>query len=131
MFFGGFPGFGAGTQCLNQTADFLGSESPSDQGGDIDNKALYDALGVPQNATQEEIKKAYRKLAIKHHPDKGGDPEKVIKIGIFVIRQFKEITAAYEVLSNPEKRQLYDKYGIDGVRGEGGADDRTDLIIIF
>lgn len=100
MFFGGgFPGFGGGTDD--------GSE-PSN--GDIENKALYECLGVPQNATPDEIKKAYRKLAVKYHPDKGGDPEK-----------FKEINAANEVLSNPEKREIYDKYGIEGLREGGGG----------
>jgi len=63
-------------------------------------------------------KKSYRKKAVKLHPDKGGDPE-----------QFKELTAAYEVLSNPEKRELYDKYGIDGVReGGGGMDPFADIL---
>jgi DnaJ family protein A protein 2 len=102
MFFSGFPGFG------HQERD----ESP-EMSADPDNKALYDCLGVAKEATQDEIKKAYRKLAIKHHPDKGGDVEK-----------FKEITAANEVLSDPEKRELYDKYGIDGIRdgGQGGMD---------
>lgn len=72
---------------------------------------FYETLGVPKNASADEIKKAYRKLAVKHHPDKGGDPEK-----------FKDINAAYEVLSNPEKRELYDKYGVDGLREGGGGD---------
>jgi DnaJ family protein A protein 2 len=99
MFFGGgFPGFGGG-------------ESP-ESNVDADTQALYDVLGVPKTATQDEIKKAYRKQAVKLHPDKGGDPEK-----------FKELNAANEVLSNPEKRAMYDKYGIDGVRDGAGGDD--------
>lgn len=57
----------------------------------------YSILGINKNASQDEIKKAYRKLAIKHHPDKGGDPE-----------QFKKISEAYETLSDPEKREQYD-----------------------
>lgn len=60
----------------------------------------YKALGVPRNATADEIKKAYRKLARKHHPDAGGDESK-----------FKEINEAYEVLSDEKKRDLYDQYG--------------------
>lgn len=60
----------------------------------------YKTLGVPRNATADEIKKAYRKLARKHHPDAGGDEAK-----------FKEINEAYEVLSDDEKRNLYDQYG--------------------
>ncbi len=60
----------------------------------------YKILGVPRNAEQDEIKKAYRKLARKHHPDAGGDEAK-----------FKEINEAYEVLSDEKKRQIYDQYG--------------------
>lgn len=60
----------------------------------------YKTLGVSRNATDEEIKKAYRKLARTSHPDAGGDEEK-----------FKEINEAYEVLSDKKKRQLYDQYG--------------------
>lgn len=60
-------------------------------------------LGVDKKSTHAQIKKAYHKKALKEHPDKGGDPEK-----------FKEVTAAYEVLTDPEKRDLYDKYGEDG-----------------
>lgn len=63
-------------------------------------KDYYEILGVPKNASQEEIKKAFYKLAHKYHPDKGGDVEK-----------FKEINEAYQVLSNPEKRAQYDKFG--------------------
>lgn len=60
----------------------------------------YKTLGVPRNATNDEIKKAFRKLARKHHPDAGGDEAK-----------FKEINEAYEVLSDEKKRKLYDQYG--------------------
>jgi DnaJ-class molecular chaperone len=65
----------------------------------------YEVLGVPRNATQEEIKKAYRHLAKKYHPDFNKDPEAQEK--------FKEINEAYQVLSDPEKRKLYDQYGHD------------------
>jgi DnaJ family protein A protein 2 len=80
-------------------------------------------LGVDKKATTEEIRKAFRKKALKEHPDKGGDPDK-----------FKEVTAAYEVLSNPEKRQLYDDYGEEGVKNggpPGGSGGLGDLFSMF
>lgn len=76
---------------------------------DVDTKKYYDLIGVPKTASTDEIKKAFRKKALKEHPDKGGDPEK-----------FKELTVAYEVLCDNEKRQLYDQYGEEGVRDGGG-----------
>ncbi|GBG82858.1 hypothetical protein CBR_g36384 [Chara braunii] len=76
-----------------------------------DNTRYYDILGVPKNASADELKKAYRKAAIKNHPDKGGDPEK-----------FKELAHAYEVLSDAEKREIYDQYGEDALKeGMGGG----------
>lgn len=88
---------------------------------EVDNKKLYEVLGVEQKATQDEIKKAFRKLAIQHHPDKGGDSEK-----------FKEINAAYEILSNEEKRATYDKYGFEGLKSGGmGAGGFGDIFDIF
>lgn len=84
-----------------------GSRAPA---ADVDTTKLYETLGVAKNADEKEIKKAYRKLAVKHHPDKGGDEAK-----------FKEISAAYEILSDKEKRSKYDKYGLEGVADDGGG----------
>ena len=66
-------------------------------------KSLYETLEINEKASADEIKKAYRKLARKYHPDVNKDPQAEDK--------FKEINAAYEVLSNPEKKQQYDQYG--------------------
>ncbi len=76
----------------------------------------YEILGVSRTATAEEIKTAYRKLAMKYHPDRNqGDKEAEEK--------FKEVAEAYEVLSDPEKRQRYDQFGHEGVRGGTGGFD--------
>ena len=69
-------------------------------------KNYYEILKVSKNATYEEIKEAYRKLVLKYHPDKV-PPEKKKEAE----EKFKEISEAYEVLSDPEKRKLYDTYG--------------------
>ena len=74
----------------------------------------YEVLGVAKNATEDEIKKAYRKKAIQYHPDKNpGDKEAEEK--------FKEAAEAYDILSNPEKRQRYDQFGHEGLGGGAGA----------
>ena len=74
----------------------------------------YEVLGVSKGASESEIKKAYRKMALKYHPDKNpGDKEAEEK--------FKEAAEAYEILSNAEKRQRYDQYGHAGVGGAAGA----------
>lgn len=78
-------------------------------------KDYYEILGVSKSATADEIKRAYRKLALAHHPDRneGSENEK----------RFKEVNEAYQVLSNPQKRQQYDQYGqtFDQAGGNGGA----------
>ena len=73
----------------------------------------YDILGVSKSSTADEIKKAYRKKAIKYHPDKNPDNKEAEE-------KFKEAAEAYEVLSNDEKRQRYDQFGHAGVDGQGG-----------
>jgi molecular chaperone DnaJ len=74
----------------------------------------YDILGVSKNAPADEIKKAYRKLAIKFHPDKNPDDKAAED-------KFKEAAEAYEVLSNPEKKQRYDQFGHAGSQGGYGG----------
>jgi DnaJ-class molecular chaperone len=72
-------------------------------------KDYYKTLGIQKGASDEDIKKAYRKLALKYHPDKNkaADAEE----------KFKEIAEAYEVLSDKKKRDVYDKYGESGLKG--------------
>jgi DnaJ family protein A protein 2 len=82
---------------------------------------LYDVLGVSPSATDAELKSAYRKLALKYHPDKNpaaGD-------------QFKEISHAYEVLSDASKREIYDNYGEEGLNGEGPGMSAQDIFSQF
>jgi len=90
--FGGFP--------------FGGGFGPGGGGGGDDR--LYQLLEVDRNASEAEIKSAYKKQAMKYHPDRGGDEAK-----------FKDISKAYEVLSDPQRRQLYDAYGEAGLDGAG------------
>lgn len=107
MFFSGMP-FSFGD----------GMPEPSGPSQPVDNSKFYELLGVSKDASESQIKKAYRMRALKEHPDKGGDPEK-----------FKELTRAYEVLSDPDKRRLYDQYGEEGLGGdaEGGGGGMGDL----
>jgi len=78
----------------------------------MEKRDYYEILGVDRNATQDEIKKAYRKIAIKYHPDKNpGDKSSEEK--------FKEAAEAYEVLSNTDKRAQYDRFGHAGLGGQG------------
>jgi molecular chaperone DnaJ len=75
---------------------------------------FYDALGVARGASDDEIKKAYRKLAMQHHPDRNnGSKESEEK--------FKQLTEAYDVLRDPNKRAIYDRYGEAGLQGSAGA----------
>lgn len=110
MFGGGFP-----------FEEFMGGGMPGGMGGrgppkNVDTSKYYDLLGVDKKATFDEIKKSYRKKALKEHPDKGGDPEK-----------FKLITQAYEVLSDKEKRETYDRYGEEGIQKGGGGPPGGDI----
>lgn len=74
----------------------------------------YETLGVSRQASAEQIKKAYRKLAMQYHPDRNDAPDAEAK--------FKEVTQAYEVLRDPQQRDLYDRYGEAGIRRGAGTD---------
>ncbi len=77
-------------------------------------KDLYDILGVNRDASDEEIKKSYRKLAMKYHPDRNPDSKDSEE-------KFKEAKSAYEILSEPDKRRAYDAYGHAGINPQGGG----------
>ena len=86
---------------------------------------FYDILGVSKNASESEIKSAYRKLALKYHPDKNPDDAAAEE-------KFKEAAEAYEVLSNAEKRAQYDRFGHDGLKGGfGGGMNMDDIFSQF
>lgn len=91
-------------------------------------KSYYDILQVPKGASDDQIKRSYRKLALKYHPDKNQGNEDANK-------KFAEINNAYEVLSNSEKRSIYDRYGEDGLKqhaaGGGGGGGGMDINDIF
>ena len=70
----------------------------------------YEVLSLPRNASAEDIKKAYRKAALAHHPDRNAGDKKAES-------KFKEATEAYQILADPEKRELFDRYGHDAVSG--------------
>ena len=121
MFFGGGGGGGG--------FPFGGGFGDDDEGGDpfagmrggrrgppkeVENSKYYEILGVDKKATMDEIKKSYRKKAIKMHPDKGGDQE-----------EFQKLQQAYDTLFDKDKREVYDKYGEEGIKkgmGGGGGD---------
>jgi DnaJ family protein A protein 2 len=111
--FGGMPfGNGGGTP----------GRGGGGSGVPLDTTKLYETLEIPKDATQKQIKKAYYTLSKLHHPDRGGDEHK-----------FKEMAAAYEILSDPKKRKAYDTYGLDGVKddAEGAARRGEDLFSMF
>lgn len=111
MFGGLFDGKGKGK---GKGSDDDGSEK------EVDNSRLYGLLGVEKDASPGDIKKAYHKMAMKHHPDKGGDPE-----------TFKDIQRAFEVLSDPERRETYDQYGEEGLAEESSPSHHDILGQLF
>jgi len=116
MFFGGLPpGF---------EDAFGGGGMPGGGGrrrGPVNNSKYYEVLGVEKNAPPDVIKKAYRKLAVKNHPDKGGDEA-----------LFKEIQKAFDVLGDERKRELYDQGGEEAVeQGGGGGGGPADIFDVL
>lgn len=87
--------------------------SPNSSSGD--DICYYEVLGVERSASDGEIKKAYRKMALKWHPDKNPSNRDEAEIA------FKKVSEAYEVLRNPQQRAVYDRYGFEGIRGGGGG----------
>ncbi len=85
---------------------------------------FYEILGVPRDASKEDIKKAYRKMAFQYHPDRNQEPE--------AEQKFKEAAEAYEALSDEEKRTRYDRYGREGLRGtSAGFSNVQDIFTVF
>ena len=79
---------------------------------EVMDRDYYEVLGISKSASDNEIKKAYRKLAMKYHPDRNPDDKEAEE-------SFKQATEAYEVLSDSQKRQIYDTYGHEGLKSRG------------
>ncbi len=92
----------------------------------INNRDYYKTLGVPRSASQDEIKKAYRKAALKHHPDRNPNSSESED-------RFKEAATAYQVLSDPDKRRRFDQFGHAGLQdsGVGGFRSFDDIFDLF
>ena len=88
----------------------------NDLSGNQNDTSLYKLLNLEKSATSDEIKKSYRKLALKHHPDRNPNNKEEAE------KRFKEISGAYEILSDEQKRKTYDQFGLDAVKNNGGAD---------
>ena len=88
------------------------------------NRDYYSILEVNQQAGQDEIKKAYRKKALQYHPDRNPDSPQAEE-------KFKEATEAYSILSDPEKRAVYDQYGFEGLQRQGGGASYSDFSSVF
>lgn len=88
----------------------------SEEEGFVNQKRdYYEVLGVSRGATDQEVKSAYRRLALQHHPDRNPDNKEAAE------ERFKEITEAYSVLADSDKRAAYDRFGFAGVGGGGAA----------
>ena len=93
--------------------------------GNTNNNELYEDLGLSRGASQDEIKKAYRKLAMKWHPDKNPNNKDVAE------EKFKKISKAYDILGDTGKKDKYDRFGLDAVSGDGSAVNPEDLFSMF
>jgi len=117
MFFGGLP---PGFEDAMPGMGGMGGMGGRRGGKKADTTKLYETLGVEPGCSPDVLKKAYRKLAVKLHPDKGGDPEK-----------FKEVQKAFDILGDERKREIYDKYGEEGLENGGGGDGPGDIFDVL
>lgn len=90
-----------------------------------DDVEYYELLGLERHATSEEIKKAYRKLAVQYHPDKHQENKE------FYEQKFKQLSEAYSILSDDEKRAFYDRYGKEGLKMESGGPNPSEMFSSF
>src|SRR5205814_7082173 len=90
----------------------------------VSKRDYYEVLGVSRDADEQQLKSAYRKLAMDHHPDRNPNDKHAEE-------RFKEAAEAYSVLSDPQKRSAYDRFGHQGVAGAGGAGFDPDAFTDF
>jgi len=117
MFFGGLP---PGFEEMGGGMPGMGGPGGRRSSKKVDTTKLYEILCVEKDAQPDAIRKAYRKLAVKLHPDKGGDPEK-----------FKEVQKAFDILSDERKREIYDRHGEEGLEDGGGGGGPSDIFDVL